>query len=175
MSPGRHAAVSAILAGGVGIFGRDPLAAFATFVAGTAIDIDHLGDYFLNHSGRFTVSRFLLVCNQYRLRRIFLFMHSLELIIPMIICAFLFDSPLWVKGAAAGVAVHMAMDLYGNGLYPKAYFLSWRLAVGFDFHRAVAWLPASGLDYWGSYRSFLRGKPAKAGRKPAGSRPKKYG
>jgi len=170
MSPQKHAAVSAVMALGVGVIGGDAIAVTATFLAGTAIDVDHLMDFFLNRQGRFTISRFVSVCNQYRLSRIYLFAHSLELIIPLVLAAFILDAPLWVRGAALGVVVHMAMDLYGNGLYIKAYFLSWRIAVGFNFLRAVAWLPQSGLDYWGSYRAFLRGKPESGSRKGIPSR-----
>jgi len=163
MSPGRHAAVSAVLAAGVGVFGGDPATALATFVGGTAIDADHLADYFLNHQGKFSVSRFVKLCNQYRLRRIYLFAHALELLIPLILAAFILDTPLWIRGAALGVGVHMLMDLHGNGLHPRAYLLTWRIWAGFDFRRAVAWLPESGLNYWGSYRAFIRGIPEKRG------------
>lgn len=163
MSPAWHVAASASLAGGVAAIGGDIRAVGATFLAGTALDADHLLDYYLNRSGKFTVRRFLAICNQYRLRRLFLFAHSLELIIPAILAAFMLDSPLWLRGAALSIGVHMAMDLYANGMYPKAYFLSWRIAVGFDFRRAIAWLPQSGLEYWGSYRAFMKGKPDKRG------------
>jgi hypothetical protein len=163
MSPGRHAVASAAVGAGIGFIWRDPVAAMAAVLAGTLIDADHLLDYFLNHAGRFTVYRFVTFCNQYRLRKFYLLAHSLDLIIPAVVAAFMFPSPLWVRGAAGAVALHMAMDLYGNGLYIKAYFLSWRILAGFDFRRAVAWLPESGLEYWGSHAAFLRGKPAKAG------------
>ena len=129
----------------------------------------------LNHSGKFSITRFVTVCNQYRLRKFFLVAHSLDLIIPLVLAAFIFPAPLWVRAASTGIVVHMAMDLYGNGLYPKAYFLSWRIFSRFDFRRAVSWLPESGLEYWGSYGAFLRGRPDKSPGRRAPARPRSAG
>ena len=64
-----------------------------------------------------------------------------------------------MQAAAASLVVHLLMDSVGNGMNAGAYFLTYRIAVRFDAHRLVAWLPPTAMRYWGSYRNYLRGKP----------------
>lgn len=162
MSPGRHALVSVALSSGTFAVTRDIPAAAAVFLGGTAIDLDHLFDFFLNRGGRFTPNRFVRVCEQFRLGKFFLFLHSLEWIIPFVVLAFALPLPLWVRGLAVGLGVHMALDLRGNGMHPWAYFLSFRIAKRFNSRACVDRLPRSGMEYWGSMRAYRRGIPDKS-------------
>jgi len=159
MSPGRHALASAVLAAGTAVVTHDAAATAMVLVGGTVIDLDHLVDFFLNRSGKFTPNCFVQMCEQYRLTRFYLLMHSLEWILPFIAASFLLHWPLWVRGLALGLGLHMALDLWGNGIKTRAYLLSYRVARGFDSRDFILWLPKSGLEYWGSVRAFMKRRP----------------
>ncbi len=159
MSPGWHAASSAALATGAWFMWRDPVACASAFVAGTALDIDHLGDYLLNRQGPFRLRRFVVACEQYRLKKFFFFAHSLEWIVPALVCVLAFQVPPWIRAAGLGLALHMVLDLAGNGVVPQAYLVSYRLAKGFDARAFVWWLPRGGLRYWGTMAAYRRGMP----------------
>jgi len=161
MSPGKHAVASGLIAAGTGVLFGSPAAGAAAFVAGTLIDLDHFFDYALNRLGPFGVRKFVRLCVQYRLDRFYLLAHSFELLIPFLVLAFWPGSPVWLKGAGIGVAVHMAMDLSGNGLRLSAYFLTYRICKGFDARSFVLRLPREALDYWGSFEAYMRGRPGR--------------
>lgn len=159
MSPGRHLAVSSALALGCGWAFRSPEAAGAAFLAGTALDFDHLLDFKLNRSGRLTPARLLRQCNEYRFDRLYLVLHSLEAAGAFAAWAFLAGGPVWAQAAAVSLAVHMMMDAVGNGMNAGAYFLSYRIAVGFESRKLVARLPPEAMAYWGSYANYRRRRP----------------
>ena len=181
MMPSRHAAVSALLALGCGMTYRSPAAAVAVFMGGTAIDADHLLDFWLNEipasgrdefprpRGRFGLSRlhlllrswnrFVCMCKEYRFLRLYLLAHSWEWIVPFLAFTWAWPVPQWLKAAGLGVCSHMFMDVVGNGIGIKAYSLVYRIAVGFDARRMVWFLPPEGLAYWGSYPAYMRGIP----------------
>src|SRR5678809_643216 len=89
VSPGRHVLVSSLVATGCGVLWQSPAAAAAAFVGGTAIDVDHFIDFHLNRMGPFTWNRFVDVCSGFRLRRLYLVLHSLEVILPCLAWAFI--------------------------------------------------------------------------------------
>ncbi len=159
MSPGTH--LGASLAAGIGAYAA--LGSWQTgagaLIAGVVLDLDHLADYALNPLGRFRVRKFLQVCNQYRLKRFYLFAHSLEWIIPFLFLVWAWPAPDFLVGAAAGLALHMGMDMAGNGMRIQAYFLLYRLYHGFDPRKMLFRLPSGGLAYWGSFAAFMRGRP----------------
>ena len=160
MSPGRQVLVSGLVATGYGCLWRSPAAAAAAFVAGTAIDLDHLIDFHLNRSGPFTVRRFVDVCSGFRLRRLYLLAHSLEWIVPFLLWTAVPAQPRWVQAAGVGLGLHMAMDLIGNGMLPQAYLLSYRAACRFDPVRCIFQLPAEAVTVWGDLPRWRRGMQA---------------
>ena len=159
MTSGRHAAVSAAIAVLCGVADGSGISAAAAFVGGTALDVDHLADYFLNRAGKFTVGRFRLMCEQYRMRRFYLFAHTLEWILPFGAWVAFAGGPPWLISAALGLLFHILLDAMGNGIRVHSYSLAYRVLKGFDSRCFVVWLPRTGLEYWGSLKAFMRGRP----------------
>jgi len=161
VTPGRHAAVSGLLAAGCGFTYGAWAPALAAFAAGTCIDADHFLDFRLNRMGPFGPGRFVAACNEFRFRRFYLLAHALEWILPFLAWTAFGDAPDWARAAGLSLGAHIAMDLVGNGMRARAYFLSYRVMHGFDPRAFVLELPPTGLAYWGSLEAFRRGKPAR--------------
>jgi hypothetical protein len=159
MTPGRHVLASGLVAVACGSLWHSRGAAAAAFIAGTAIDIDHVIDYRLNGMPPFTVPRFLDACNRFRLRRFYLVLHSLEWILPFLAWTATAGGAPWIKAAGLGLGVHMAMDLLGNGMRVPAYFLTVRAAAGFDARQFVYQLPPEALATWGSLDAWREAGP----------------
>jgi len=155
LTPDRHLAVSGLLALGCGMTWRSPEAAVVALAAGTALDLDHLLDYSWNRSGRFTPARFVRMCAQFRLDRLYLLAHSLEWIIPFLAWSWLAEGPAWLKAAGLGLGSHIFMDMAGNGMRPMTYFFLYRWRAGFDSRKLVGLLPPEAIAYWGSYEAYL--------------------
>jgi hypothetical protein len=159
-------------------WGRD--AGVAAFAAGTLLDVDHFIDYRWNGHRDFDPGRFVRLCREYRLPRFYLFLHSLEWIVPFSVWALFFSGVPWLRASALGLILHMALDLTGNGLRPLAYVLVWRMRRSFESRRLVSKLPSEAMDYWGTQAAFMRGKPDRRalgarrlldGRRRSGPRP----
>ncbi len=159
MKPDRHLAASVVLATGCWIVWESPAVAAAALVGGTVVDVDHLLEFRLNRAGRFTVRRFVRLCNEYRLAKLHLVLHSLEWILPFTAWAFWFGGAPWARAAALGLVLHMAMDFVGNGMRAGAYFFLYRSAYGFDSRKLVVRLPNEALAYWGSFKDYMKRKP----------------
>ena len=158
MTPDRHAVASGILAGACyAMWG--PVPAVAAFAAGTLLDVDHVIDYRWNGHRDFNPARFVRLCREYRLPRFYLFLHSFEWIVPFAIWALFLSGVPWLKAAALGLLLHMALDLAGNGLQPLSYVLLWRMRRSFESRRMVRELPREALDYWGTHAAYVRGRP----------------
>jgi len=161
MTPGRHVVVSGLLALGCGMAYHSPAAAMAAVVGGLAIDVDHLLDFKWNCLGTFKPIRFLRMCREFRLEKLYLLLHSLEWILPFLAWSYLAEGPSWFKAAGLGLGAHLYMDILGNGMRVEAYFLTFRLAHRFDSRAFVYTLPPQALAYWGSYAAYLKKKPAR--------------
>jgi len=159
MTPARHLLASGLVAAGCGCLWRSPAAAAAALIAGTAIDVDHFIDYRMNPTPPFTVSRFLEVCNGFKLRRLYLLLHSLEWILPCLAWVAAASGPPWVKAAGLSLGIHMAMDLTGNGMRLPAYFLTYRVARRFDARHFIYQLPPDALAVWGSVENWRDDTP----------------
>jgi len=157
----RHAVVSAALAAGCGLAWNSAAAAAGAFAGGTLLDIDHLLDYRWNRVGPFEVRRFVRFCNQYRLRKYYLFLHSFEWLVPFCLVAWLAGAPPWMQAAAVGLVVHIAMDIHGNGMRLSAYFFLFRVRRGFDSRAFVLRLPPEAIRWWGSLEAYRKGRPEK--------------
>ncbi len=127
----QHVIASAAFGAAVyGMTGSAPMAA-ASVVSGTLIDLDHILDYWRDRPFSFSVRDFFEVCEGYRLTRVFLLMHSLELTVPFFFLAWLTRGPV-VTGLALGWAQHMLLDQLANRIHPGTYFFFWRMRRGFD-------------------------------------------
>jgi hypothetical protein len=164
MTPSRHVAASAVLAAGCGLVWRSPEAVVAALAGGVLLDLDHLLDYTWNRAGPFTPRRFVRLCVQYRLRRLYLPLHSFEWLVPFCLAAWWFPAPPWARASSLGLILHMGMDVAGNGMAFPAYAFLYRWRHSFDARALVLRLPPEGIAWWGSLAAFRRGRPLRPAR-----------
>jgi hypothetical protein len=133
-----------------------PAAGAAAFAGGTLIDLDHLADWFLNGRRGFSVRAFVDACVRFKFRRFFLLAHSAEWILPFLVWAGSGAAPPTARAFALGLALHVVMDLLGNGTRPLFWSLVYRAAQGFRADAFVVRLPPEALDWWGDLDRWRR-------------------
>lgn len=100
--------------------------ALASFLAGVVIDLDHLFDYYSNKKFTFSIKRIYYACLKMDLERIYILLHSYEVIALLWIAIYAFSlSNVW-KAAAAGFTQHIIFDQITNPLNAFGYFLTYR-------------------------------------------------
>ncbi|MFA5247244.1 MAG: hypothetical protein WC408_05130 [Candidatus Micrarchaeia archaeon] len=111
----------------------DAVAAALFFVSAGLIDVDHVLDYLIIHR-RFDIKAMLR--GHFYKDRIYVLLHSAE--IPIV--ALLVWPGVYSTVFAAGYFLHLAMDMaeysFRNPLL--TYFLSYRLAIGFEKKKICA-------------------------------------
>lgn len=130
----QHVIISAAAGAGVYAATRSWEITAGTFIMGVFIDLDHIIDYWREHPFRMDLVHFFATCEEYRLNRAMLFLHSLELAVPLALLAYFVRSP-WITGFLIGWSVHMIFDYLGNKTNNMTYFFIFRWSVGFDMHR----------------------------------------
>lgn len=115
MKPSIHFTTAGVLAGGIYAATRSIPLSVGAFVGGFLIDIDHYFDYVV-FNRQFSVNpfRFIDYYLQNRFRWLVLPLHSYELFAAQIVLAWSLKSP-WLIGYLIGAALHMTLDLAGNG------------------------------------------------------------
>jgi len=103
-------------------------------VGGILIDVDHLLDYFLYYGTKLNLENFM--CGSFcRSGKIYLFMHSWELIILLSV------GSIWIKlllPLCIGMGVHLIIDQLGHKRKnPLFYFLIYRICLGFDIEKLL--------------------------------------
>jgi len=109
------------------------LGAAACFLSGIFIDMDHWVDYcWIKKKICWSLKELEDYCyHGNKEDKIFLFLHSYELLLTLWAAAFLFfNDPVWI-GLVFGMTVHILLDQIFNGVYPWAYFLFYRAKHGF--------------------------------------------
>jgi len=109
-------------------------AAAVGFAAGTVIDIDHVLDYYL-YSGRLTFDISEISGFYPQFGKVFVLLHSYELLFAGAIVAYLLQAHVLFIGAAVGFVGHLLLDTAGYGLKPQSYFLAYRAFCGFRLER----------------------------------------
>lgn len=108
----------------------DSLAAGAVcFFTGLLLDLDHLVDYLLHRPRSNTLADLVDVCENCRLERVVLPLHSWELLLLAVaVMAFCPGQRLLVSGAALGLGTHLLADQFSNPVTARAYLLihRWR-------------------------------------------------
>lgn len=131
MSPKRHVLVSAALGGALFYATHSASSGIACFLAGTAIDVDHLYDYFRHKGFRLSVEDFLLGRYFTETGRHFIWLHSYELVLLLLASWFFFQlSQLWI-GISVGLLSHLLCDQFTNSVHPLSYFLCYRVSNDF--------------------------------------------
>lgn len=132
MSPVNHVIISGGVTAVLSLWVRSWGALWACFLSGILIDVDHYLDYFIHRKAIPGYRKLVDFLRHDHRSRIFLFLHSYEILALIWLSVFLFDlSPVWL-GIAIGSTVHVFCDEIVNPIKPMAYFLSYRFKNKFD-------------------------------------------
>ncbi len=102
------------------------------FLSGILIDVDHVVDLCI-YKKRIVLSAQALFnfCEREKGGKLYLVLHSYELLALLWISIGLFKlSDVWL-GLALGLSVHMALDQFSNPVRPWVYFFWYRIKYGF--------------------------------------------
>ncbi len=130
--PQYHFIASIIFATILFHFTKSPEAAFFFFISGFALDADHLVDFWL-YRKKITIDREIFQHFHGRFGRIYLFLHSFELVALIITLSFLnLQNMILFAALALGLIFHLALDFVSYDLHPLSYFLTYRIFRRFD-------------------------------------------
>ena len=118
MKPPGHAAISLVIGGAMWGVTKSPYAMVASVLTGTMIDLDHLVEYYR------------LFVKEDR-TRVYYFLHSYELLVPVFLSGYLSGWDPVVMGAAFAFLGHLLTDQLANPVSPLAYFFTYRVMKGF--------------------------------------------
>lgn len=142
MKAGKHIAVSLALSGAVYCMVHSTSIAAEVFAGGVLMDLDHLYDYW-RYPGRtshrsFDVRHFFEVCENRRFSRVFIFMHSWEIVAAVLIAGWLFPCFGDIPAAIGfGMGAHLLLDAAANRASVRAYSIlarAWRRFDGRFFY-----------------------------------------
>ncbi|MBU1125944.1 MAG: hypothetical protein KKC84_07945 [Candidatus Omnitrophica bacterium] len=124
-----HFLVTSLLC--VWVYSKTQEASFIVMVVigGILVDIDHFIDYFFYFKGSFRARDFF-TCQYLRSGKIYIFLHSWEIVIILTIASNLLHSTHLLV-ATFSLAVHLAMDNLQRRS-PLFYFLAYRYYKSFD-------------------------------------------
>ena len=103
-----------------------------SFLAGVLIDLDHLVDFYSSHSFTLKARTIYDACARIDLDRLYLPLHSYELLAIIWVTIYFFSlADIW-KAIAIGLTQHLIFDQFTNPLKTLSYFLTYRAMKGFD-------------------------------------------
>ena len=105
--------------------------AAASFMAGWAIDMDHVLDYLVEFGARSDWRNFFRSFYDSQYTRIYILFHAWEWLAVLAAAAMLSGWNPWATGLLLGATHHMILDQLSNGVSAAGYSLLWRLSVGF--------------------------------------------
>lgn len=131
MRPLAHVVTSSVISIYVWIHFRSFVCALISFLAGVLIDLDHLIDFYANNRFTFSIKRIYCACIRIRFRKIYILLHSYEMLIILWLAIYFFSlSNIW-KALAIGLTQHIIFDQLTNPISRYGYFLTFRIAKGF--------------------------------------------
>lgn len=124
-----HFLLSIFLSAFVYLFTKDIFASFLCFFAGFFIDGDHLIDFWI-YKGKIIFSREIFHEFYKRFGKIYIFGHSLELLVPLALITFYY--PVYGAALLIGFLSHVISDYLTYDMHPLSYFMTYRLIRGFN-------------------------------------------
>lgn len=88
----------------------------SSFIGGVLIDIDHILDYSREHGIDLRIKQFYERFHRKEVTRVWIILHSWELLLLMSICAFLMGWNPWIVGTIIGLTQHIILDQIFNKL-----------------------------------------------------------
>ncbi|HLG30514.1 MAG TPA: hypothetical protein VI387_09915 [Candidatus Brocadiales bacterium] len=136
MRPFKHFVVSTVSGVAVYSLTGSLSPSIACFLTGWVIDVDHFYDYVKNNGWDFSVKRFVEYFEKSHPvplgTHLYFFFHAHEFAIILILICFLSKLNLTLSFATLGYITHLLFDQFTNRVFPFAYFLTYRIAKGFD-------------------------------------------
>jgi dolichol kinase len=129
--PIAHVVTSGIISAFVWIGFRSFGCAAVSFITGIFIDLDHLVDFYSQHKFTLKLKRIYCACLRVRFKKLYLLLHSYEIIAMLwaAICVFSLSN-MW-KAAAIGITQHIIFDQITNPINTFGYFFTYRVMKGF--------------------------------------------
>ena len=127
--------IAAILAGVlVYILFRQPILSFVTFMVSFFVDVDHIFDYLFAEGFKVDIPSFFSGSFFEKWKKIVLPFHAWEYVFILLILFWVWGNPLF---AAIAVALfsHYLVDFITNEVTKPAYFLLYRISIGFDIKK----------------------------------------
>ncbi len=127
-----HIAVSALVSGLLYMVFKSWGAAFASFVSGVFIDLDHIIDYILEYGWHINIKKFFKVFYNAEFKRLYLILHSWEFLLLLAVSGWLTGWNPWITGTLIGAGQHLICDQITNRPALLGYSLIWRWKKKFD-------------------------------------------
>ena len=133
MRPVKHLLSSAAVGGIFYLYSNSFFSSSICFLSGVLIDLDHFIDFYLNYKRwPLNLQEFCSNCLEFKFGRLYVFLHSLELIaFVWLLIIILKMNLIWVA-VATGITLHIILDIAGNKVEPFSYFLIYRFKKRFE-------------------------------------------
>jgi len=133
MRPTHHVIISAGVSSIFALWVKSWGAVCACFLSGIFIDLDHHLDYWLAKKELpLSYKKLLDFCTNDHRTKLYLFLHSYELLFLFWLSIYYFDLNVIWLGIAVGMTIHILCDEVANPLRPLAYFLTYRMKNKFE-------------------------------------------
>ena len=107
-----------------------PAPAALSFLSGVFIDLDHIYDYLLYSKFKFCLSDFFYTCNNYKLTKFYLLLHSFEILV-ILWFVYAFTGSVLLLCFNSGYTLHLLLDQFSNLTRPFSYFHLYRISKSF--------------------------------------------
>lgn len=128
----QHVIISGVLGSVIYIITKSVPSAIGALFAGVLIDADHFIDYYLNHGFTVNIKKIYAAIDGLKLKRIYLFLHSYELVIALWMLGFFIPSSDLYFAISLSFTLHIFLDHIHNPVTPMGYFLFHRIRNKFD-------------------------------------------
>jgi hypothetical protein len=135
MKPSVHVSVSCAAAAALWLLTGSVQSALWSLVGGVLIDLDHLYEYFIARRHWGSVRDFFDFFNDYQEQKVYVWFHSVELLLVLIGAALAGWAPGLTWGLAFGMLHHLITDQLGNHVHWGGYSLAYRIFIGFQCDR----------------------------------------
>ena len=131
MKPLPHIIASGMISALSAVYFRSAKYVVISFLAGVLIDGDHVIDYWLNNRPTLNIKKIYKCCLRIDLPKLYLGLHSYELVMLLWISIYLFSLSFFWQAIALGITQHIILDQLTNSISILAYFFTYRFMNGF--------------------------------------------
>ena len=132
MKPYEHLAISGGYAVCISLFTRDWKIGLVSVLVGVLWDVDHFIDYWYRFGFNLDLRKFLTMCHAQYFDKLFLFLHSYEIVFLLGIYFLYVKNSFLFLGVFVPALLHLICDQIFNPVKPLGYFLTLRVYHRFD-------------------------------------------